>query len=463
MEVWEYVYRQGIWFWKNPWVTLLLGLVEGIMFLWYAHRRERRDADLWIRILTEGAFLLLCCYVESLHLPAAKHGILMLALFFLFLRFNSGGAWGNICFECGIFCLLMEVCKLLCKDGLLSGLLLWLAPGIPELAFDILLLVFYVLLLFGGICLLRRYASWQYSLSMTAVQTACLLFPLFAFLFVRQIQFSYLDSGNKTLWIQMEAILSAMIICTVIVIFTMGRLLLGQVERNNLLQKEILLREKQQQYLAQKEVIEVINRKYHDLKHYLTALESMDSAEIKEYARAMRSEIEPFERMQETGNEIMDALLSERIRECHEKGIRLVPFVDGRDLGFLGSLDLCAIFGNAMDNAVEATEKLHYVNMREINVKIGASDGFLVMRFHNYYEGEIKQKDGKILSSKQDAPGHGYGLENIRALVGKYGGTMDCEIRNQEFEMHIVIPLPPLESRGGRSPACSGSSQPWGL
>jgi hypothetical protein len=340
---------------------------------------------------------------------------------------------------------MMELCKLICKDGVLTVFLMRMIPGLPEIAFQSIMLICYLLLLAGGTVILRRHQGRRRFLQLSGVQLSCLLFPFFLYLYVREVQFSCLNLGSWKLWLQMEGILVAEAVCAELVMMMTGSMLSVQNERNELLKREMLLREKQQQYQMQKEAIEAINRKYHDLKHYLTGLEAMNSEELDEYVQAMKREIEPYERMQETGNEIMDVLLNERIRECQEKGIRLVPFVDGRGLGFIRPLDLCAIFGNAMDNAIEATANLTYVNMREISVKIGASAGWLVMRFQNYFEGEIHRRGDRILTSKEDARDHGYGLENIRMLAEKYGGTMACEISGTEFALHVLIPIPEEE------------------
>jgi sensor histidine kinase regulating citrate/malate metabolism len=339
---------------------------------------------------------------------------------------------------------MMELCKLICKDGVLTVFLMRMVPGLPEIAFQSIMLICYLLLLTGGTVILRRHQGRRRFLQLSGVQLFCLLFPFFLYLYVREVQFSCLNLGSWKLWLQMEGILVAEAVCAELVMMMTGSMLSVQNERNELQKREMLLREKQQQYQMQKEAIEAINRKYHDLKHYLTGLEAMNSEELDEYVQAMKREIEPYERMQETGNEIMDVLLNERIRECQEKGIRLVPFVDGRELGFIRPLDLCAIFGNAMDNAIEATANLTYVNMREISLKIGVSDGMLIMRFQNYFDGILKREGEKILTSKENEQEHGYGLENIQTIVEQYDGAMACETQGQEFSLHILIPLPAL-------------------
>ena len=164
--------------------------------------------------------------------------------------------------------------------------------------------------------------------------------------------------------------------------------------------------------------------------------------EVREYVQAMGKEIQPYERFLDTGSEVLDILLPERIRACQEKNIRLIPLVDGRQLGFINSLDLCAIFGNAMDNAMEAVQTLEEPESREIHIRIGTSQGLVMLCFRNYFDGEVRRQGDRLLSRKEGGGDHGYGLENIRRLAEKYGGTAAWEIQDREFLLNILIPLP---------------------
>ena len=138
----------------------------------------------------------------------------------------------------------------------------------------------------------------------------------------------------------------------------------------------------------------------------------------------------------------MDVLLAQRIQECQSKQIRLLPYIDARDTGFIRTLDLCALFGNAMDNAIEAADALEEESLREISVKIGTSDGLLLWRFQNYYQGERRPSGDGFRTTKEDAGVHGFGLRNMAAIAEGYGGTLSLDCTENEFTLHILIPLP---------------------
>ncbi len=439
--LWEHVYNNGQWFWMLPSVAILMGLFEGCLFLWFIHPLEERYQDLRVHFSLEILFLGLCVFIQFQYFQVVVHCLAFLTLWICYILLASTNNWKNALFISSVCCLASEQAKLLIKDGLAAGLLAFLMPDLSEGIYNGILLILYLLSLCIAAFLMRKRILRHDRQGMTTSQTICLTFPLVLYLFVRNLQFFYMG-GDDYLWIQLQLIQIASAFFALIIIITTENALSVEQERNELLKMEMLLRQQQQQYLVRKETIDAINHKYHDLKHYLAGIEALSLKEAQDYVQAIRREIEPYERCQETGSEILDILLTDRMQECQEKNIRLIPFIDGRNLDFINSLDLCAIFGNAMDNAIEAVQRLEDYELREINIKAGISNGLAVMRFHNFFDGQLKQKGHKLLTQKNNSRNHGYGLENIRRIAEKYGGTAACEIQGQEFTLNIVIPLP---------------------
>lgn len=441
--LWEYVYNSGQWFWQHPVAITLLGLWEGGLFLWFIKPLEERSDAFFIRLSEKLLFLGLCILIQFQCLQVVIHCLLFLMLWTSYILLSRCSNWKNALFISSVFCLIVELAKLLIKDGLLASFLVLTLPGLTSGIYNGFLLILYLLVLSAGIFLMRTRILRHNRRDMTSAQMISLIFPLILYLLVRNLQFFYMG-GDDYLWRQLQLIQIASAICALFIIVTTENALSVERERNELMKMEILLRKQQQQYLVRKETIDAVNRKYHDLKHYLIGIQTMSSRDNHDYVQAILREIAPYERCQETGSEILDILLTDRIRECQEKEIRLIPFVDGRQLNFINTLDLCAIFGNAMDNAIEAVQQLADRELREINVKIGASDGLAVLRFHNYFDGTVRRENGKLLTRKTggEKENHGYGLENIRRLAEKYGGTAAYEIIGQEFALNVVIPLP---------------------
>lgn len=183
-----------------------------------------------------------------------------------------------------------------------------------------------------------------------------------------------------------------------------------------------------------------IARMYHDLRHQISLIENLDSQTGRELIDALRQSADQYAPITDTGSPILTTLLSEKARRCARKQIPFHCVTQLDSLEPLEKLDLCAIVGNALDNAIEASERLSDPGQREILVRLLRRDAFLIFRFENAYDGALRTEQGRLLSLKSDPQDHGIGLSSIRACVQKYGGDMVIETDNCRFVLKIVIP-----------------------
>ena len=90
---------------------------------------------------------------------------------------------------------------------------------------------------------------------------------------------------------------------------------------------------------------------------------------------------------------------------------------DGKLLNQIHVMDLCTIFGNALDNAIEYEVQIQDPEMKMIHVSISEKQSFVCVLVENYYEGE-HLKIGELPSTtKADKQYHGYGLKSIRLIL----------------------------------------------
>lgn len=207
---------------------------------------------------------------------------------------------------------------------------------------------------------------------------------------------------------------------------------------------EDILQKQREAYLSQKAASGAIQQKYHDMKNYLLALRAGGEAQPSQARLAGELEqiMRPLESTLNTGNEYLDVILAEKITLCQQKGIELVPFADGQRLGFIDGLDLCVMVGNALDNAIEASEALPG-QRRVIHLKLCPVKDMILFTVQNYYRTEPQKDDrGFYRTSKSDAENHGYGLRGISQAVEKYGGTVATSADGTTFTLSILIPLP---------------------
>ncbi len=212
--------------------------------------------------------------------------------------------------------------------------------------------------------------------------------------------------------------------------------------RSELETMQTVLQNQYAQYMQSKESIELINYKYHDLKHQIAYLRSeQDSGKREAYLRRMEEEIRQYEAQNKTGNSVLDVVLTSKSLYCAKNGITFTCVADGTLLSFMDAVDICNIFGNALDNAIECEMKIPNPEKRLIHVTVAQKKRFLILRFENYFEGELARKDGHFLTTKEKNGFHGYGIKSIRYIVEKYEGALTVETRENWFEMKILIPI----------------------
>ena len=196
------------------------------------------------------------------------------------------------------------------------------------------------------------------------------------------------------------------------------------------------------QYMQSKESIELINYKYHDLKHQIAVLRSEEDPKKREaFLNQMEEEIRQYEAQNKTGNKVLDTVLTTKSLYCNKHGITFTCVADGTLLDFMDVMDICSIFGNALDNAIECEMKIPEKEKRLIHVTVSRQKAFLILRFENYCEEEIHYQGESIATTKKDKKYHGYGMKSIRYTVNKYGGAVTIDTKKNWFDLKILIPI----------------------
>ena len=195
-------------------------------------------------------------------------------------------------------------------------------------------------------------------------------------------------------------------------------------------------------YQLSQESIEIVNQKYHDLKHQITLLKAeANSEKSTQYLEQMEKEIKSYEAQNKTGNKVLDAVLTSKSLYCQNKGIVFTCVADGTLLNFMAEMDISALFGNILDNAIEGAEKIPEKEKRLIHLSVAEQKSFLRIRVENYCEEKIVFKNGIPQTTKKDKRFHGFGMKSIQSTVKKYGGSVTAGVRDNWFELRILIPL----------------------
>ena len=199
----------------------------------------------------------------------------------------------------------------------------------------------------------------------------------------------------------------------------------------------------QQQFAYYQEKLkdeEKVRSVYHDMKNHLLVLQrQINSPETAEMVEKLQSQVAMYEDYEHTGNDILDIILKEKSETAREKHIALSVTADLNGVDFIEPLDISTIFGNGLDNAIEASEKLPE-EQRAILVKAGKMQNF----FSVLIENNCLQDSGntKSRTTKTDDFFHGFGISNMRNAAEKYGGQLTTKCESGKFLLKILLPIP---------------------
>lgn len=229
-------------------------------------------------------------------------------------------------------------------------------------------------------------------------------------------------------------------VCCIIVLLLASK----SIVENELLQEveylKYFIRQSERQYQISKDNIELINIKCHDIKYKLDALTAQGSM-TSEALKDLRDSISIYDCKTETGNQLLNVLITEKSLYCEQNGINLSCMADGKKLDFMEAGDLYCLFGNLIDNALEAVKEIEEKERRIINLLVKTKDNLILVQEENYFNGTRMFEDGLPVTTKDDKNSHGFGMRSLRMIVKKYGGELTTSVEGNVFHLNIIFSL----------------------
>jgi sensor histidine kinase regulating citrate/malate metabolism len=148
-----------------------------------------------------------------------------------------------------------------------------------------------------------------------------------------------------------------------------------------------------------------------------------------------------YESIAKTDNQALDLVLTEKSLLCEKYHIQFSYIADGKLLDFMSLVDIYSLFGNALDNAIEALLK-EEEDKRVIQMNIRARGKLLYIDIDNYSSRKIEFQDGLPVTDKADKDYHGFGLKSIRYITEKYDGAFSVAQKNDMFLLHLLFSRP---------------------
>ena len=230
-------------------------------------------------------------------------------------------------------------------------------------------------------------------------------------------------------------------------------MLFNELSRNQILSDELefarRMNEMQGDYYERlKDAIDTANVHYHDLKHQLVRIraaadrDSADRSDVRQVLDDLAHRTDDYDGVAQTGNAALDVVLTHKTLAARRKGIRLTYMADAGNVVWIDDYDLYSLFGNMLDNALEATERLGDPERRVVKLTVTGRTGMTMIRISNYFDDIHYDEQGRLRTGKADAASHGYGMASIRMIVERLGGEMAVTADEGIFTLSIVLPRP---------------------
>ncbi len=176
----------------------------------------------------------------------------------------------------------------------------------------------------------------------------------------------------------------------------------------------------------------------HDFQHYIIGLQAYldndDCCGAKEHIQSLKEIFNSGKGIVETGNTALDAVISTKKAIAENKGIFFQTKIQIPERIPVDATDICIIFGNALDNAIEACEKVKN-RSKQISLTMICQDETVFCKIVNTAD----IKNSLLMTSKYDKSNHGFGLESIRTALEKYNSNPTIELTEKEFTLKFVV------------------------
>lgn len=413
-------------------------IIAGLMFQFMGDRYEKAFVNPWVYRIAAAVVVVIVTVVNLKHNTWWNIGVNFLAFgivgFIFYEDKSSRRYWRVLESECffimivwfegiGVFGidLLMEKLSLMPEDVVISNSI--------EVTFSKLVMIFFYY------ALLRRLWKKDYRQSRTQV---VLYLVMFLYSMVNFIILATAATRKADYFL-----LCANLCCVIFANLYLFYALKVEDEKNSM---EFQIAMMKQQESLQFEHYERQREKYgrsievlHDVSKHIHSIEELYRAGVTdkamEYTKQIGSILKPLVPEEYSDNPMLNILLADRKQAAESIGIRFVIKVESTGLGFIEPVDVTTLFGNLLENAMQAVLKCS--GERYIKVHIKNYNEMLSIRVENSVENEVKIKNGRPVST--GGKGTGIGCLNVQRCVEKYGGSVLYKNGNGKFYSDVIL------------------------
>ncbi len=377
------------------------------------------------------------CWITTWLIPLGAYKIFLTSIITitcLKIVYKDSICQSIVCYELYILLAvyLPEIISIFCTQWLYGDATLVEVDGANMLRWEVYVFTLIIrAFVFIGIYMLIR--DWRYRFRGKDLLAVSLSFSI-ALAFNLLTAYAYLNLGILSNLAVYVFIIFLTVSFAVSFLYSKNTIYIREQELKN--QQTIERMNRQFSYYREKAEDEKrVRAMYHDMKNHLLILERQNSQETKQIVSDLRRQITDYEDYIHTGNDFLDVIIRDKVKRAKEQEIDFLAVVDFAAGDFIDPIDISTIFGNALDNALEASVKLP-PKKRLITVKAGRIHDMLMIVFEN--NAVMGKMNG---TSKEDEFLHGFGISNIRKAVEKYNGECVIQYENEKFVMKNIIPL----------------------
>lgn len=206
----------------------------------------------------------------------------------------------------------------------------------------------------------------------------------------------------------------------------------------------MLLQQGERQYVTILDTYEQIRRMRHDLHHHLVMVDGLNEQgkpdQLRAYLRKLAASIPDVPIIHYCNSFEINLLLAHYWELCRQDRIQFSCVMNLGDIELLKPVHLCVFLGNALENALEACQKMAHTAERFIKIKGSNVNRAIVLDISNSYDGLVKlDVHGNYISTKTNDGQHGFGLRSMKQIIAENQGW--CEIQYTEAVFTIQATL----------------------
>ena len=190
--------------------------------------------------------------------------------------------------------------------------------------------------------------------------------------------------------------------------------------------------------LAEKyEQTRIMRHDFHKQIEVLKELISADNEQAKEYVKEIEFSQRELSHAKYTDNNILNILLSQKVKEAHERGAEIHIQSTAPKLAYVSDIDTVAVFSNLLDNAIEAAVQ---TDKKEIFVDLyTVNKSYAAVKVENYTIAEPVIENGVLRTQKQNKAVHGMGIRSINRALKKYGSELSWSYDKEQSYFRAMV------------------------